>query len=54
MENVISGSELEIRYDDNTLVYTEMVNEYGPNLRVDKHTNWGWNDWYEGKITTNS
>ncbi|OGO29456.1 MAG: hypothetical protein A2136_04235 [Chloroflexi bacterium RBG_16_54_11] len=49
MENSIMGDELEYRYDDNILVYTEAVQDFGPNLRVDKHTNWWWNDWWEGE-----
>jgi len=41
----ISPQPWEDRYDDNTLRYQEQVNEYGPNLRVDKHTNWQWEQW---------
>lgn len=44
----IMGDMLEERYDDNTLVFTEAVNPGGPNLRVDKHTSWGWNIWDDG------
>jgi len=44
-ENRLTGDELEYRYDDNVLIYTDSVHGIGPNLRVDKHTNWGWNYW---------
>jgi uncharacterized repeat protein (TIGR01451 family) len=39
----ISSDVFEERYDDNVLLMSETVNEAGPNLRVDKHTNWFWN-----------
>ncbi len=42
MEVDAMGDALEYRYDDNSLVYNELVNENGPNLRVDKHTNYNW------------
>lgn len=38
----ISPQPWEDRYDDNTLRYQNQVNAYGPNLRIDKHTNWNW------------
>jgi uncharacterized repeat protein (TIGR01451 family) len=41
----ISPQPWEDRYDDNTLRYQEQVNDDGPNLRVDKHTNWQWEQW---------
>ena len=44
----VMGEELEYRYDDNHLTYRETINGNGPNLRVDKHTNWGWN--WEGQL----
>lgn len=47
-ENTVMGDMLELRYDDNVLTYQETVNGDGPNLRVDKHTNWGWN--WEGQL----
>ena len=54
VENRVIGDMLEERYDDNVLVFTEAVNAAGPNLRVDKHTNWRWNWdgslWYELRI----
>ncbi len=50
VENRIMGEATEYRYDDNILVYTELVNPNGPNLRVDKHTNWWWNDWGDGIV----
>jgi hypothetical protein len=53
-ENRIMGQANEYRYDDNVLVFNETVNPYGPNLRVDKHTNWRWNGdgqlYYEVRI----
>jgi uncharacterized repeat protein (TIGR01451 family) len=45
VEYRIMGDILEVRYDDNTVVYHEIVNDNGSNLRVDKHTNWEWNSW---------
>ena len=45
VEYSIKGDALEVRYDDNVLTYQEIVNGYGANLRVDKHTNWNWNSW---------
>jgi hypothetical protein len=48
LENHIMGDELEYRYDDNVLIFTDSVNDFGPNLRVDKHTNWWWN--WEGQL----
>jgi uncharacterized repeat protein (TIGR01451 family) len=50
VEYEISGDLLEYRYDDNTLVYNETVNDIGSNLRIDKHTGWWWNDWYSGTL----
>jgi len=44
----ISPQPQEDRYDDNILTWVEKVNEPGPNLRVDKHTNWRWNE--EGQL----
>jgi uncharacterized repeat protein (TIGR01451 family) len=35
----------EDRYNDNTLLYREGAYDAGPNLRVDKHTNWNWEQW---------
>ncbi len=43
-----TGDALEYRYDDNSVVYNETVNVNGPNLRVDKHTNYNW--WAPGVI----
>jgi uncharacterized repeat protein (TIGR01451 family) len=48
VKNTIMGQALEERYDDNVLIFNETVNEPGPNLRVDKHTNWRWN--WEGEL----
>jgi len=54
VENSVMGEAQEERYDDNALTFTEVVNDAGPNLRVDKHTNWRWNGdgslWYELRI----
>jgi len=47
-DNKVVGDVLEYRYDDNLLTYEETVNGEGSNLRVDKHTNWGWN--WEGQL----
>jgi uncharacterized repeat protein (TIGR01451 family) len=44
----IAPQPLEDRYDDNRRAWTEMVNEPGANLRVDKHTNWRWT--WEGQL----
>ena len=48
LENRLTGEELEYRYDDNVLIYTDSVHGIGPNLRVDKHTNWYWK--WEGQL----
>ena len=48
VENRVIGDLLEERYDDNVLTFTEAVNADGPNLRVDKHSNWRWN--WEGQL----
>ncbi len=47
VQNSILSPEIEFRYDDNVVIYTEKVNEAGPNLRVDKHTNWYWQEWWD-------
>jgi PKD repeat protein len=39
---------VEDRYDDNTITWVEQVNDPGPNLSVDKHTNWHWT--WEGQL----
>ena len=39
----ISPQPVEDRYDDNQRSWLEFVNPPGPNLRVDKHSNWRWN-----------
>ena len=49
----ISPQPWEDRYDDNTLRYQEQVNDFGPNLRVDKHTNWQWEQWGEDDYLIN-
>jgi len=49
----ISPQPWEDRYDDNTLRYIEQVNDLGPNLRVDKHTNWQWEQWGEDDYLLN-
>jgi uncharacterized repeat protein (TIGR01451 family) len=54
LDNHITGDVLEWRYDDNVMEYNDIVHENGANLRVDKHSNWGWNGegelWYELRI----
>lgn len=49
----ISPQPWEDRYDDNTLRYQEQVNGHGPNLRIDKHTNWNWEQWGEDDYLIN-
>ena len=43
----ISPQPLEDRYDDNILQSIEKINDFGPNLRVDK-SYYQWNDWWDG------
>ena len=44
----ISPQPMEDRYTDNSSTWIERVNEPGPNLSVDKHTNWRWN--WDGQL----
>jgi uncharacterized repeat protein (TIGR01451 family) len=44
----VSALPGEDRYDDNQVSWVETVNDYGPNLRLDKHSNWRWN--WEGQL----
>jgi hypothetical protein len=44
----ISPKPHEDRYVDNMLNWVEQVNEPGPNLRIDKHSNWRWT--WEGQL----
>ena len=45
----ISPQPLEDFYDDNVILYSEKINGFGPNLRVDK-ANYQWNSWWEGNV----
>lgn len=44
----ISPKPGEDRYDDNTATWVDRVNEPGPNLSLDKHSNWYWT--WEGQL----